>query len=150
MLTGPPLTPSKPISFSYVDTLTVHFPHNDALIIGMLISNCRVSKILIDRGSTVNILYGGTLDRMEDTPKIARAMISPQTQTRLCGFDGNETYSLCTVALLVRADPCVITEFYVVDVESSHNSILGKPWLSDPVHLSPAGVVSHADRNDQH
>jgi len=33
------------------------------------------------------------------------------------------------VSLPVRADPYVITEFYVIDVESSHNAILGRPWI---------------------
>jgi len=34
----------------------VHFPHNDALIITMLIGNCRVSKILIDERNFIDIL----------------------------------------------------------------------------------------------
>jgi len=71
----------------------MHFLHNDALIVTMLIGNCRVSKILVDGESSVNILYGGTLNRMEDTPEIARAMISPQTQSHLYEFDGNKTFT---------------------------------------------------------
>ena len=43
--------------------MAVHFPYNDALIVG----NYRVSKVLIDRGNSVNILYGGALAMMEDT-----------------------------------------------------------------------------------
>jgi len=34
---------------------------------------------LVDGGSGVNILYGHVLDRMEDTPELARKMILPQT-----------------------------------------------------------------------
>jgi len=57
-------------------------------------------------------------------------MINPQTQPHLYGFDENETHSAGRVALPVRADPYnVITEFYVVDVESPHNVILGRLWL---------------------
>ena len=78
----------------------------------MHIGNCRVSKILVDAGSSVNILYGGALDRMEDTPELAQAMINLQTQSHLYGFDGNETHSPGTVSLPVRADLYnVITEF---------------------------------------
>ena len=40
VLTGPPLALSKPRSFSDFDTPAMHFPHNDALIITMLIGNC--------------------------------------------------------------------------------------------------------------
>ena len=76
VLTGPPLVPSKLLSFLDSDASTVHFSHNDTLIITMLISNYRVSKILIDGGNSVNIIYGGALNRMEDTPEAARVMIN--------------------------------------------------------------------------
>ena len=46
------------------------------------------------------------------------------------GFDGNETHCPGTILLSVRANPYnVITEFYVVDVESPDNAIRGRPWL---------------------
>jgi len=79
VLVGPPLTPSRPIMFSKADAYVVHFPHNDALIITMHIGNCRVSRILIDSGSSVNIMYGGALNRIEDIREMARAIINPQT-----------------------------------------------------------------------
>ena len=79
ILTGPPLTPSRSIIFSDADAHTVLFPHNDALVITIHIRNYRVSKILVDAGSNVNILYGDALNRMEDTPEMARAMINAHT-----------------------------------------------------------------------
>jgi len=45
----------------------------------MHIGICQVSRILIDSGSSVNILYESALDRMVDTPEIVQAMIYPQT-----------------------------------------------------------------------
>ena len=74
-LIGLPLAPSKPISFSDSNASTVHFSHNDALIITVLIGNCRAFKVLVKGGSFVNILYGGALDRMEDTPRTTQVMI---------------------------------------------------------------------------
>ena len=130
VLTGPPLALCKPVSFSDSDASIVHFPHNDALIITMLIGNCRVSKVLVDGGSSVNVLYGGALNRMEDTPEAAWAMINHQTKSHLYGFDGNKTCFPSTISLLVRTDPYnIITEFYMVDVESPDNAILGRPWV---------------------
>jgi len=38
-------------------------------------------------------MYGGAMDKMEDTPETARAMIIPQTQSHMYVFDGNETHS---------------------------------------------------------
>ena len=103
----------------------MYFLHNDTLILTMIISNCRVSKVLVDGGSSVNILYEGALDGMENTSETTRAMINPQTQSPLYGFDGNETHSPDKVALPVRANPYnIITESYVVNVES--------PYKRDP------------------
>ena len=76
MLTDLPLTLSKLILFLDADVLVVHFSHNNALIGTMLIDKYRVSKTLIDGGSSVNILYGGALDSIEDTAEIAQAMIN--------------------------------------------------------------------------
>jgi len=53
------------------DAAAVPFSHDDALIITMLIGNCQMSKILVDGGSSVNILFGGAINTMEDTPEIA-------------------------------------------------------------------------------
>ena len=71
VLMGPPSTPRRPITFYDADTYAIHFPHNDALVITMLIGNCRMSKISVDCESNINILYKGTLDKMEDTLQIA-------------------------------------------------------------------------------
>jgi len=92
----------------------------------MLIGNCRVSKILVDGRSSINILYGGPLYRMEDILETAWVMISPQTQSYLYWLDGKETCSQGIISLPVRADPCnIITKFYVVDVESSTTQYSG-------------------------
>ena len=53
----------------------MHFSH-DSLIVIMHIGSCRVFRILIDNGCSVNILYGSVLNRMEDTSEIARTMMS--------------------------------------------------------------------------
>jgi len=70
VLTDPPLTPSKPIMSSEADAYAVHLLHNDALIVAMHIDNCRVLRILNDNRTSVNILYRGAIDRMENILEI--------------------------------------------------------------------------------
>ena len=70
VLAGLPLFLSRPITFLEDDAYVVHFPHNNALIVIMHIDRCRVSKILIDSNSSINILYESSLNKMEDTSKI--------------------------------------------------------------------------------
>jgi len=57
--------------FLKANACAVYFLHNNALIVTMHISNCRVSKILVESESNINILYGGALDRIEDTLEMA-------------------------------------------------------------------------------
>jgi len=45
VLMGPSLAPTKLVSFSDSNASTMHFRHNDALIVTKLIGNYRVSKI---------------------------------------------------------------------------------------------------------
>ena len=67
---------------------------------------------------------------MEDTPDKTRTMTCPQIQANLYRFDGNETHSPSIIALPVHVDPYnAITEFYMIDVESPHNAILGRSWI---------------------
>ena len=57
-------------------------------------------------------------------------MISPQTQSHLYGFDGNETRYLGIILLPVRVDPYnTITKFNMMDIESPNNAILERSWL---------------------
>lgn len=43
------------ISFSSKDAQGVQMPHNDALVIKVVIHNFRVHKVLVDDGSKVNL-----------------------------------------------------------------------------------------------
>ena len=77
IVTRPPISPDRPVSFSEEDSYPMHFSHNDALVVMIHIRCCKVSKILVDGGSSVNILYGHALDRMEGSPELAQKLIIP-------------------------------------------------------------------------
>ena len=72
------MRPSSPLGrpiFLKEDAYIVHFSHNDVLVVAIHTGCCKVSKLLIDEGSSVNIMYRHTLDRMEETPELALKMI---------------------------------------------------------------------------
>ena len=60
--TGPPPSPGEPITFSDEDAVGVHFLHNDALVVTVPVGNCKVSRVLVDTGRSINIMYGQTLN----------------------------------------------------------------------------------------
>lgn len=78
VLTGPPLTLTRLITFSDANTDVVLFPHNDALVVSMHIEKCECPRSSSTPAATSKILYGGSLDRMEDTLEMACTMINPQ------------------------------------------------------------------------
>ena len=82
----------------------------------MHIGDCQVFKLLINAGSNINILYGGS--RQDGHPRDGLGHDQPTTRSCLDKFYGNETRSPGIVLLPVWADPYnVIMEFYVIDVE---------------------------------
>ncbi|XP_043696656.1 uncharacterized protein K02A2.6-like [Telopea speciosissima] len=77
-------------------------PHDDALVIKMVIANCTVGRILVDNGSSIDVLYYDAFEKMLLKPEMLKRVESP-----LYGFNGA-----------------------IVQVNSTHNGILGRPGLN--------------------
>ena len=61
--------PSKPendlsITLSPDDAIDVHLPHNNPLLIEVGLVKCDVAKVLVDTGSSVDLIFRDTLDKM--------------------------------------------------------------------------------------
>ena len=52
------------ITFTDEDLKGLHFPHDDALAISAMITNFNVQRILIDNGSSTDILFILVFDKM--------------------------------------------------------------------------------------
>ncbi|XP_074347268.1 uncharacterized protein LOC141686111 [Apium graveolens] len=52
------------VTFREVDARHVHHPHNDALVVNALIGGTNVYRMLVDNGSSVNILAYSTYQKM--------------------------------------------------------------------------------------
>ena len=53
-----------PISFTNDDLRGIHLPHDDVLLVIVVIANFNVQRILIDNGSSTDILFILTFDKM--------------------------------------------------------------------------------------
>ena len=52
------------ITFTDKDAERVHHPHDDAIVITLLIANYTTKKVLVDNGSSENILYYPAFQQM--------------------------------------------------------------------------------------
>ncbi|KAF8114402.1 hypothetical protein N665_0038s0026 [Sinapis alba] len=80
--------PSRPendphIIFLAQDTISVHTPHNDPLLVELGIRKFEVTKVLINTGNSINLIFRDTLDKME----INLQDMKPSTRS-LTGFNG--------------------------------------------------------------
>jgi len=113
------------ISFSKKETSDLDKPHDDALVISLDVGNCEVQRVLIDTGSSVNLIFMDTLIRMGISKKDVKGALSP-----LVSFTSETSMSLGTITLPVTAQGIVkMIEFTVFDRPAAYNIILGTPWL---------------------
>ncbi|WZY69704.1 hypothetical protein YC2023_001944 [Brassica napus] len=114
-----------PISFSTEDLLGVNFPHNDPLLVVLAIDKYDVTKVLIDTGSSVDIIFRETLVKMG----IDLKDVKPSSRT-LTGFNGSSEVIMGTIRLSVQAEGVArMVKFSVVSTKAPYHVILGTPWL---------------------
>ena len=100
-------------------------PHDDALVIKLDIANCKVQRVLIDTGSSVDLIFLDTLVRMGISKSDIRGAPSP-----LVSFTSETSMSLGNITPPVTAQGVVkMIEFTVFNRPAAYNVILGTPWL---------------------
>ncbi|KAJ9541934.1 hypothetical protein OSB04_028440 [Centaurea solstitialis] len=115
------------IAFDQDDTQGVHHKHHDALVIQLTLENCLTKRILIDGGSSANVIFVDTLKVMG----IERSEIVRRSTT-LIGFNGDSMNTLGEIILPVFAKGInKKTKFNVIDCQSAYNAILGRPWIHE-------------------
>ena len=118
------------IVFLEEDARRLHHPHDDALVVSIRVGDYNVHRVLVDNGSSADILYYPAFQQMG----IDRARLI-LTNAPLVGFGGTRVFLLGAVTLSVTAGdyPQQITKditFLVVDCSSAYNGILGRPTLN--------------------
>ncbi|KAL2251354.1 UNVERIFIED_CONTAM: Retrovirus-related Pol polyprotein from transposon opus [Sesamum indicum] len=103
---------------------------NDPMVIRMDIANFTVHKVLIDNGSSADIIFKEVLNKMG----LDNVRMEPASTT-LVGFGGGEVASLGTVDLpaSLGEEPkrrTLMVKFLVVDMPFAYNVILGRPGLN--------------------
>ncbi|XP_028064708.1 uncharacterized protein LOC114267835 [Camellia sinensis] len=123
------------ISFPTRDLERIQMPQNDALVVTLHVREFDVKCILIDQGSSVEIMYYDTFKQL----KLRDTNLAPVTSP-LVGFNSQPEWPMGKIILPVKAGFVVKqVEFCVLKVPSTYNLILGRGWL----HAMQAVASTH-------
>ncbi|KFK39480.1 hypothetical protein AALP_AA3G249600 [Arabis alpina] len=121
-----PRLSSDPITFDEQDTEGLDQPHNDPLVINLTVYDFNVARVLIDTGSSVDVISKKTLERMKINLSTIKGRPKPIT-----GFSGETTMTMGTIRLPVQAGKVKkMVDFTVSDHPGIYNMIMGTPWLN--------------------
>ena len=118
------------ISFSDDDLPTEPITHNDPLVVSAIIANHPVRRILIDNGSSSEVLIYDAFLQMNLPRNLLRS-----SSTHLTGFGGNQVgiEGEITVLVTIRTEPLQKTfplDFVVVRTPLTYNAIFGRPTMN--------------------
>ena len=142
-------TDEQEITFTDEDAERVHHPHDNAIVITLIIVDYTTRRVLVDNGSSANILYYPAFQQM----RLGRDQLC-LVNLPLVGFDGMKVQPVGTITLPVMegAYPQQVAKdvnFLVVDCSSSYNAIIGRPTLNSwkaitsTYHLSVKFPMEH-------
>ena len=105
-------------------------PHDDPLVIRAIVANKTVHRVLVDNGSTTDIIFALAFDKMG----IRREKLEP-VNAHLRGFSKERVLLLGSIQLvLTLGDPqcqaTMVVRFLIVDAPSAYNILLGRPYLN--------------------
>ncbi|XP_048605651.1 uncharacterized protein LOC111208166 [Brassica napus] len=117
---------SDEISFTAKEQEKVLTPHHDALVISLTVANGLVKRILVDNGSSSNIIFQAAYKDLGLEESALTWRITP-----LIGFSGEVKQTAGEVTLPLYAEGInMLTKFIVVDCDSSYNMIDGPGFMA--------------------
>ncbi|XP_021726890.1 uncharacterized protein LOC110694036 [Chenopodium quinoa] len=127
------------VTISEADRGEVKALHNDPIVFIMKITNLKVEQILIDTGSSADIISLAALKNLSFPEDALQDITHP-----LVGFKGNVIHPVERIDLLVRLGQKwegrdMVVRFLVVKKLTGYNFILGRPTLN----ASKAFIIPH-------
>ena len=115
--------PDHQITFWESETTDLDKPHDNAFVLRIDVGNYKFSRIMVDIGRSVGVLFYDAFKRMGHLDSELQGRKTPLT-----GFTGDTTFSLGTIQLPTIARVVrQLTNFLVVDKKAPLNAILGRP-----------------------
>ncbi|KAI5410441.1 hypothetical protein KIW84_055810 [Lathyrus oleraceus] len=116
---------SHGLGFTDMDLTVDERNHNRALHIAMECKGVVLSHVLVDTGSSLNVLPKKALAKLN-----CEGLILTPTDLIVRAFDGSKRAVFGEVELPVKIGPEVFKSvFYVMDIQPAYSCLLGCPWI---------------------
>ncbi|XP_070015135.1 uncharacterized protein [Nicotiana sylvestris] len=116
--------PEDVLSFYDVEAEGISQPHNEALVISILLNNIQVKRVLVDLGSSTNIIRSRVVEQhgLQD-------QIIPASWV-LNGFNMESEMTKGEIILPVNISRTIQdTKFHVIEGHMRYNALLGRTWI---------------------
>ncbi|XP_059292179.1 uncharacterized protein LOC132045613 [Lycium ferocissimum] len=99
-------------------------PYNDALVITVLVNKFRIKRVLIDPGSSVNIIRWRVIKQLGLLDQVVPAIRVLNGFNMACEtMKGEITLPINTTGTTQQ------TKLYVIEGDMGYNALLGRPWI---------------------
>ncbi|XP_070029493.1 uncharacterized protein [Nicotiana sylvestris] len=116
--------PEEVLSFCDEEVESISQPHNDALVISILLNKIQVKRVLVSPGSSANIIRSRVVEQLG-----LQDQIVPASRV-LNGFNMASATTKREILLLVNVARTIQdTKFHVIEGDMRYNVLLGRPWI---------------------
>ncbi|XP_070040381.1 uncharacterized protein [Nicotiana tomentosiformis] len=112
------------LSFNDEDAEGILQPHNDALVISVFMNKIQVKHVLIDPGSSANIIRSRVVEQLSLQDQIVLAARVLNDFNMASETTKGEITFLVNVAGTIQE-----TKFYLIKGDMRYNALLGRPWI---------------------
>ncbi|XP_060183148.1 uncharacterized protein LOC132613113 [Lycium barbarum] len=116
--------PDGPITFDDEDMEGIAQPHNDTFVISVLVNKFRIKRVLIDLGSSANIIRWRVIEQLGLLDQIVPPIWVLNGFNMACETTKGEITIPISMAGTTQQ-----TKFYVTEGDMGYNALLGKPWI---------------------
>ncbi|XP_070019499.1 uncharacterized protein [Nicotiana sylvestris] len=115
--------PEDILTFSEEDIEALSQPHNDALVISILLNKVQVKRVLVDLGSSANIIRSRVVEQLGLLDHIPASRV-------LNGFNMASETTKGEIILPVNVARTIQdTKFHVIECDMRYNALLVRPWI---------------------
>ena len=119
------ITASNFLTFIDEELLVEGRGHNKALLVSVKCADHIVTKVLIDNGSSLNVMPKTTLDKLS----FDASYIRPSSMV-VRAFDGSRCEVRGEIDLPIQIGSCTFQiTFQVMDIIPTYCCLLGRPWI---------------------